>query len=102
MKMHRKPSNGPRLDTTPDRTGAPESRPLSNEDAQLLSQILEIAGSVRARELRVDEVRGLETTRGQTTVRRVGLPATGAVEGVTYHNVQVDVSVQGRPGSKKP
>ena len=77
-------------------------RPLKEEEARRLGDVLEITASVRARELRVDEARGIETSEGQTTTRRVGLPRTGAVPGVTYRNVRVAVTVQGRSQPNRP
>jgi hypothetical protein len=97
MKNFRQTSNARR---GPTQAKSAATRSLSDEEAKLLNDLLEIAGSVRARELRVDEARGIETTQGHTTTRRFGLPATGAVEGVTYRNVRVDVSIKGRPERK--
>lgn len=96
MKNHRSRSKNEPGAAGPERRGASVAS-RSGDDAEWWKEVVEIAAGVRARELRVDEARGVETTQGESTTVREGLPPTGAVEGVTYRNVRVQVKVCGRP-----
>lgn len=60
-----------------------------------LADFLGIEARLRAKEMRVDESREAEVRRGRWRSFRRGLPPSGAEEGVTYHEVDVGIRVEG-------
>ncbi|MGN6108265.1 MAG: hypothetical protein ACTHU0_24375 [Kofleriaceae bacterium] len=69
---------------------------MSTHDHQDHDDIVEISGSARARELRVDRrpvTRIATTGRGHLIVRRHGVPQTGAEEGVPYRDVELSIEI---------
>lgn len=81
---------GTQIEQAAEQDRSPLLRPEDLVDA------LTIEGSARAQELRVDECTA-STEQGESNVRRVGLPPTGAEPRVTYRNVQVSIEVKGGP-----
>lgn len=54
-----------------------------------------IGARLRADSLRVDESRDAHIRRGAWRRLRRGLPSSGAEEGVTYHDVEVGIWIEG-------
>lgn len=66
-------------------------------EKERLRRSVEIAAGLRADELRVDGSRDARVRRGGRKTLRRGLPPEGAREGVTYHDVEVGIRVEGEP-----
>lgn len=69
---------------------------MSTNHHQDHDDIVEIAASARARELRVEHrpvTRTATTGRGHLIVRRRGVPPTGAEEGVPYRDVELSIEL---------
>lgn len=68
---------------------------MSDADEARLRRSVVIAGGLRAGALRLSESQDAEVRRGRWTSHRRGLPPGGARRGVTHHDVEVGMRIEG-------
>lgn len=94
--MSRRPEDRPSGDHGSDADGgAAQERPAD----------VSITASVRATELRARSPSRVRVTfrgKGRVVTRRVGLPPTGAVPGVTHRNVTITTTIEARARAERP